>query len=897
MTDRIHIGHSGPSTDFWLEADEIGTNVATNQSTVRFYLRCANGGAGSTSSRDSNTGWQNAEIDGIGQIAIHGPTAPFLPSGYAAGQLRWRDGPYDVNVGHNADGTGGITIRMKLYYGDNVSTYLPLSTIPRASTPSFSGSSTFDPGTTQTINTNRASSSFTHDILYSFGSSGWVTIATGVATSTTWTPPMSLLDSIPNSPSGVGTLRCNTYNGGSLIGTKDINFTITTPASVIPTWTSVSSSEAVSAVSSTVGAYVQNVSKLNYAITGAAGVYSSTIALQRFTCSGQTVDGASGTTPNVISASGTVPVTWLIQDSRGKQKTQTSNITVLPYTNPLINSVTIQRCLSDGTLAPDDGTYLKVTINAQSQSLINGTEKNIIQLKIRSRLLGATTAWTDPTTLKTTLNPSGITYNSNTVVAGPYDVDKSYEVRVEALDRFNLSASQQTVAVGAIFMHWTATGMGLGKYLEKGALDVQGDIFQSGALVMDANDMYNRVAVLDKDYRGQGPATVKLLSNGTTITSVPWAGRYVPNGPRVVILARTETGYYIVGQSWRTDHGAWADLTFQNGWQNYNVNVNDNSWNTAGYTKTHTGIVVLKGLIRGGTATGGTTIATLPVGYRPDTETLFLASTNDTPTYIRVRTDGQVQVGVNTTNQYITLEHVRFPAAGVATWTDVGSGGSSFANSWVGYQTVQYGTPGFWKDPYGHVWFRGMVSSGSNTVDNTTIINMPATHRVDLEQHLPTSSNGGYGLVGGQPTNGLNWKNGGANSNVWITLGGVVWRTSDSLTANTWVTPAMSNSWVAYSGTFTAPSYTRREDGLCFLAGLMRTGTIGTKAFQIASPEFYGVRSGLRMSVAALGNARLDIQGVYANNAPSNAGVVLPAAGSNTWFTLDGQTWIPEPVV
>jgi hypothetical protein len=56
---------------------------------------------------------------------------------------------------------------------------------------------------------------------------------------------------------------------------------------------------------------------------------------------------------------------------------------------------------------------------------------------------------------------------------------------------------------------------------------------------------------------------------------------------------------------------AWCALTFVNSWHNYSTPT----YSSGAYTKSADGVVTLKGLVAGGTV--GTTIATLPVGYRP----------------------------------------------------------------------------------------------------------------------------------------------------------------------------------------------------------------------------------------------------------------------------------------
>lgn len=807
-----------------------------------------------------------------------------------------------INVGHNADGTQTIYFSAAVGGGTTIGSAntgtggLTLSTIPRASTPSFSGGSTFEPGTVQTINTNRASSGFTHSVYYAFGSVGLTLIASGVGASTTWTPPMSLLNEIPNSPSGNGMIRLITFNGGTQIGYKDIAFYLNTPASVVPTWTSVSVSENESSVASAVGAYVQGVSRLAYGIVGASGVYGSSIFLQRFSVAGQTVDGASGVTPLPINQAGTVPVSWLIQDSRGKQKTETQNITVLPYATPTISSATVVRALNDGTPDPDEGTYLRVSLNAIVQSLMNGTQRNIMQIKVRSRPFGSSTPWTDASTLKTTINPTGISYNSFIVVNGPFLVDQSYEVRIEVLDRFNTSGFQTSIAVGAVFMHW-GDGLGLGKYYERGMLDVNGDIYQSAARVVDANDLWFRKALLPAGYRGSGTVSVRLMGTSTILSNVPWVAQYLPMGSRVVNVAKTDTGYVITGHSQEEGYGRWIRLDLQNNWKAYDEDyIPAGGWSDASVVRLPSGIVKMNGMIRGGTVTAGTVITTLPPLYRPDRNMIFLISNNDVQRSITINTDGTVVArGGWVAGNYISLDKITYPAAGVAEWTEIGStgSGSAWGSGWSGYSTGTWGAPAYWKDAYGFVWFTGLVT-GPGGADNTNIFTLPATHRADLEQHISTTSSELYGLVGARPTDGINFK---TNTNTsWISLAGVTVRTADALSSNIWYYPGggvrdmpLGNGWT-YSGSFPLPSYTIREDGLCVSAGLIRSGTIGSMAFKLVA-EATTLNNNLIMTAANLASARVDLRGV--NVDPVVPGQVIPVMGSNSWVSLDGTKWVP----
>lgn len=140
-----------------------------------------------------------------------------------------------TRVYHNSDGTKSITISASggisgtSLQSTTISATVTLTTIPRATTPTFSGSKVM--GESMTINLPRASSSFTHIVTYSFGNTGG-RIADAATTSVSWTPPISLASQIPNATSGTCTIGVGTYNGSTLIGTKEVSFSLIVPDSV-----------------------------------------------------------------------------------------------------------------------------------------------------------------------------------------------------------------------------------------------------------------------------------------------------------------------------------------------------------------------------------------------------------------------------------------------------------------------------------------------------------------------------------------------------------------------------------------------------------------------------------------------------------------------------------------
>lgn len=118
-------------------------------------------------------------------------------------------------------------------YGTKRSLYVDvnLAAIPRASQPKLSAY-TVQMGNTVTISTNRLSSSFTHNLTYSFGS-GTGTIANDVGASYTWKVP-DLVSYIPNQTSGTCTITCKTYSGSTYIGQRTVSLSLTIPNKSTP---------------------------------------------------------------------------------------------------------------------------------------------------------------------------------------------------------------------------------------------------------------------------------------------------------------------------------------------------------------------------------------------------------------------------------------------------------------------------------------------------------------------------------------------------------------------------------------------------------------------------------------------------------------------------------------
>lgn len=96
-----------------------------------------------------------------------------------------------------------------------------------------------------------------------------------------------------------------------------------------------------------------------------------------------------------------------------------------------------------------------------------------------------------------------------------------------------------------------------------------------------------------------------------------------------------------------------GEPAFQNGWVNYS-----SLFNPAAFWKDPWGVVHLRGLVKDGTI--NTTIFTLPAGYRPEYQQLFVALEESTLGRVDVLADGQVQMKQGVGTNWLSLDGMTF---------------------------------------------------------------------------------------------------------------------------------------------------------------------------------------------------------------------------------------------
>lgn len=205
-------------------------------------------------------------------------------------------------------------------------------------------------------NTDLAVLSHTINFVFGYESSGAISLGQGVG-STSFTIPLSWLQQFTAGSYGVGQIVCETYSGGTLIGTTYAQLTVTVPDSAAPT-VSLSLVQTGDARPDGWGMYLQTFSGVDL-IASVQTQYLATVSSINF--SDGTRDGSNQYISHVavLFSAGAKTFAVTVIDSRGKSSTAYASITVEPYSSPVFNATRIARCDASGTETDPDGTPME----------------------------------------------------------------------------------------------------------------------------------------------------------------------------------------------------------------------------------------------------------------------------------------------------------------------------------------------------------------------------------------------------------------------------------------------------------------------------------------------------------------------------------------------------------
>lgn len=311
-------------------------------------------------------------------------------------------------------------------------------------------------GSTIVIDLPNDNPNYDHDIYYGLSGETFE-LATFVGNSYTWTIPLSLAELLPNTTEGRFTIRVETYEGYSLIGSKNAVITVKVPENITPTALENTYTETVPGLTDRFGGWVQDNSILDITVN-ASGSYGASIIQCVTEFMGKTYTGLNFTT-GVLNKSGTHAIKTTVTDSRGRTLVINDSLYILPYTFPKIGSLKAYRCDSSGN-KKDEGEYVRV----EYEYIVNVMNNNNVgSYAIKYAIAGDTSF----TTLES---------GTGTAIAGTYVSDDaillpeySYTIRLTVSDYFKTVNYDVDIPVGFMVMDFNANGraIAIGKASEK----------------------------------------------------------------------------------------------------------------------------------------------------------------------------------------------------------------------------------------------------------------------------------------------------------------------------------------------------------------------------------------------------------------------------------------------
>ena len=434
-------------------------------------------------------------------------------------------------VGHNTDGTKDFKVTCSynvnvtfagVYYGTTVwEGFGTLNTIPRTSSVSVSPA-TINFGEKTRIHINRASGSFTHTLTFKFGSDDNTFASRINYVDYDFTPNIDLSRYIPNGTSGWGTIVCDTYSGGTKIGSSSARLTINTvnDSRFQPVIHGFTISEGNPEVTTSVGAvYVQSKSKLKVNVDASPKMHSSISKIE--TKVGNATYTGSSIVSGFVAESGNLNIVVTVTDSRGYKATSSKTINLAPYRNPTTTISALRR--------KDAQEIIDITWSGTSKAI---SVDNVMGYKIEYQPINKSWILLEQNSSATQEHWSG------KIVKDAIDIDKVYNIRITMYDEFMSTVSTTVIPVAQVPMSWGTTGASVGKVFEEGKenFQVSGDMSINGKKLID---IFYPVGCIFESTNSENPANImggswERFGNGRVTVGVNEGDGSINSGNRSV---------------------------------------------------------------------------------------------------------------------------------------------------------------------------------------------------------------------------------------------------------------------------------------------------------------------------------------------------------------------------
>lgn len=483
-----------------LRAYEASSNIDSNTSQVRLQLYWENG-----DTKVSGVPWEAyIDYDGGKRLANSG-TLTVEPNQTAMLIDQ------EVTIAHDGDGTRTVYYRGEFKNKSNNKVIpinnaaLVLTTISRAS---YGADVTAEIAKPVTINITKREAWMRHSIWVRVGDWEQKIAGDDIDTSYTWIPPVEIANQFSNSSSDQGTITYISYADGIERGRDVRKITVNVPTNLFkPGFAGFSLSDANPVTQNLIPSpthFVSTLSRIKVVFNGGQGAAGSSITgyYAEIVSGNSSVQSNNGTltVPSTVTDK-QMTVRAKVQDSRGLWSDwREQTITVLAYFNPML------RFEAERTGEKLDTITLKRFLKVAPLS-VNGTQKNTTKLIFKTRKVGTAGYTTDSTNEWQNISElNGSDANLN----GKYPADSSWEVLGRVEDKLSYTEFVITVSTDKVVMSYERDGVGIGKYREMGALDVNGLIYSDRKQIQhhkltepNGAAIDNKVANLN-DYRTTG---------------------------------------------------------------------------------------------------------------------------------------------------------------------------------------------------------------------------------------------------------------------------------------------------------------------------------------------------------------------------------------------------------
>lgn len=357
---------------------------------------------------------------------------------------------------------------------------ITLTTIPRGSSVRVSDGFI---GNQVDISIDRKIGGATHTLRYDWGNKQGK-IADNVGTSYKWTIPEDFANDIPNSTSGRGTIYVDTYINGNFIQTQSTTLTASVDtASLKPSFTGFTLTDA-NPVSQRIipesTHFVSILSLVKIVFNGAQAKSGASIAgyYAEIVGANNSVSENGGVFREVsVNKDTEMTLRGRVQDSRGIWSDWIeTKITFLFYFSPALR-FEVKR--SDKKL-----DILTIKRFAKIAPLtVNGVQRNPMKLTFTTRKINSDNEVSDNGDAGGTWSSISEFNASDAKLGNRYPADTSYIVTGKLEDEFTSTSFQVTVPTDEVIMTYDRQGVGIGKYRERGALDVAGDIYANNGQI------------------------------------------------------------------------------------------------------------------------------------------------------------------------------------------------------------------------------------------------------------------------------------------------------------------------------------------------------------------------------------------------------------------------------